>query len=211
VTGDPRSRPVLPLLVKPFPAPGQLVALAYRELDLAANGSAEQIRALGDVRLLPRPWDPATCRTPQLREQLWAWLEAVVAWLVSEYVWDVADAIPACWPEHPHLVHEVAVVADQRRRAGHAFTSDALEEWHRYNLPAFTERMKARLRNHCEDGHQPWPANGRYTRYTAETSRRAREDRYAADVGTATPADRMGQRRPRLGLVDLDTGEINDL
>jgi hypothetical protein len=211
VTADRTSRPVSLRLAQPFPAPGQLVALAYRELDLAANGSAEQIRALGDVRLLPRPWDPATCRTPQLREQLWAWLEAVVAWLVSEYVWDVADAIPACWPEHPHLVHEVAVVADQRRRAGHAFTSDALEEWHRYNLPAFTERMKARLRNHCEDGHQPWPANGRYTRYTAETNRRAREDRYAADVGAATPADGMRPHRPRLGLVDLDTGEVNDL
>ena len=211
MTDDPTSRPAFPRLTQPFPAPGQLVALAYRELDLAANGSAEQIRALGDVRLLPRPWDPATCRTPQLREQLWAWLEAVVAWLLSEYVWDVADAIPACWPEHPHLVHEVAVVADQRRRAGHAFTSDALEEWHRYNLPAFTERMKARLRNHCEDGHQPWPANGRYTRYTAETSRHTREDRYAADVRAATPVDGMGQRRPRLGLVDLDTGEINGL
>ena len=211
MTGDTTSRPVSPRLAQPFPGPGQLVALAYRELDLAANGSAEQIRALGDVRLLPRPWDPATCRTPQLREQLWAWLEAVVAWLVSEYVWDVADAIPACWPEHPHLVHEVAVVADQRRRAGHAFTSDALEEWHRYNLPAFTERMKARLRNHCEDGHQPWPANGRYTRYTAETSRRAREDRYAGDAAAATPVDGMCQRRPRLGLVDLDTGEVNDL
>jgi len=36
-------------LALPFPAPGQLVALAYRELDLAANGSAEQIRALGDA------------------------------------------------------------------------------------------------------------------------------------------------------------------
>ena len=211
MTGDSTSLPVSPRLAQPFPGPGQLVALAYRELDLAANGSAEQIRALGDVRLLPRPWDPATCRTPQLREQLWAWLEAVVAWLVSEYVWDVADAIPACWPEHPHLVHEVAVVADQRRRAGHAFTSDALEEWHRYNLPAFTERMKVRLRNHCEDGHQPWPANSRYTRYTAETSRRAREDRYAGDVAATTPVDGMRQRRPRLGLVDLDTGEVNDL
>ena len=197
--------------MQPFPAPGQLVALAYRELDLAANGSAEQIRALGDVRLLPRPWDPATCRTPQLREQLWAWLEAVVAWLLSEYVWDVADAIPACWPEHPHLVHEVAVVADQRRRAGHAFTSDALEEWHRYNLPAFTERMKARLRNHCEDGHQPWPANGRYTRYMAETSRCAREDHCPADIGAATQTDGMRQHRPRFGLVDLDTGETDDL
>jgi hypothetical protein len=109
------------------------------------------------------------------------------------------------------LVQEVAVLADQRRRAGHAFTSDALEEWHRYNLPAFTERMMARLRNHCEDGHQPWPANGRYTRYMAETSRCAREDHCAADIGAATQTDGMRQHRPRFGLVDLDTGEIDDL
>jgi hypothetical protein len=59
VTGNPANL----LLVRPFPAPGQLVALAYRELDRAAAGSAEQIRALGDARLLPRPWEPATCRT----------------------------------------------------------------------------------------------------------------------------------------------------
>jgi hypothetical protein len=58
-------------------------------------------------------------------------------------------------------VHEIAVLADQRRRAGHAFTSDALEEWDRYSLPA--ERMKSRLRNNCEDGHQAWPAKGRHT------------------------------------------------
>jgi hypothetical protein len=91
-------------------------------------------------------------------------VEAVVVWLVTEYVWEATDTIPACWPQHPHLVHEIAVLADQRRRAGHAFTSDALEEWHRYSLPAFTERMKSRLGSHCEDGHQPWPphpAHGR--------------------------------------------------
>jgi hypothetical protein len=113
------------LLVQPFPAPGKLVALAYRELDRAATGSPEQIRALGDARLLPRPWEPASCRTPQLRQQLW--LDAVVDWLATEYVWEATDTIPACWPQHPHLVHEIAVLADQRRRAGHAFTSDALE------------------------------------------------------------------------------------
>jgi hypothetical protein len=104
VTGSPPNV----LLVQPFPAPGKLVALAYRELDRAAAGSPEQIRALGDARLLPRPWEPATCRTPQLRQQLWSWLDAVVAWLITEYVWEVADAIPACWPQHPHLVHEIA-------------------------------------------------------------------------------------------------------
>ena len=90
-------------------------------------------------------------------------------------------------------------------------TSDALEEWHRHNLPTFTERMKSRLRNHCEDGHQPWPAKGRHTRYTAEISRRTREEHYAGDVGSMRPNEATGRWRPRLGLVDLDTGEINDL
>ena len=200
-----------PLLVQPFPAPGQLVALAYRELDLAANGSPEQIRELGDARLLPRPWEPASCRTPQLREQLWLWLDAVAAWLITEYVWEVAATIPACWPKHPHLVHEIAVLADQRRRAGHALTSDALEEWHRYSLPAFTERMKARLQNHCEDDHQSWPATGRCTRHKAEGSSRTRSEAYTADVAAARATEANGRRRPRLGLVDLDTGEIKDL
>jgi hypothetical protein len=69
------------------------------------------------------PWEPATCRTPPLRQQLWLWLDAVVAWLVTDYVWEAADTIPACWRQHPHLVHEIAVLADQRRRAGHAFTN----------------------------------------------------------------------------------------
>jgi hypothetical protein len=113
--------------------------------------------------------------------------------------------------QHPHLVHEIAVLADQRRRAGHAFTSDALEEWHRYSLPAFTERMKTRLRNHCEDGHQAWPAKGRHTRHTADTVRRTREEHYARDVGSLRPAEAWSRQRPRLGLVNLDTGEINDL
>ena len=86
-----------------------------------------------------------------------------------------------------------------------------MEEWHRYSLPAFTERMRSRLRNHCEDGHQPWLAKGRQTRHTAETSRRTREEHYATDVGSLRPIEATARRRPRLGLVDLDTGEINDL
>lgn len=200
-----------PLLVRPFPLPGRLVTLAYRELDLADTGTAEQVHALGDARLLPRPWDPASCGTPQLREQLWAWLEAVVDWLLTEYVWDPADTIPACWPQHPHLVHEIAVLADQRRRAGYALTSDALEEWHRYNLPAFTDRMRVRTRSSCEEGHQPWPAKGRHARHTSEASQQAREDAYRADVAGLHLAEHHLPRRPPLGMVDLDTGEIIDL
>ena len=87
-------------------------------------------------------------------------------------------------------MHEIAVLADQRSRAGHAFTSDALEEWHGYSLPAFTERMKSRLRNQREDGHQPWPAKGRHTRYTAEINRRTRP-------GSAKSVKHLPERLPR--------------
>jgi hypothetical protein len=79
------------------------------------------------------------------------------------------------------------------------------------SMPAFTERMKSRLRNHCEDGHQPWPAKGRYTRHVAEASRRSSEESSVADVAALRPTEERGRGRPRLGLVDLDTDEINDL
>jgi hypothetical protein len=169
-------------LVEGFPTPGRLVRLAYRELDLAASEAKDRPQAFGETHRLPRPWDPATCQTPQLRKELWSWLDAVVTWLNVEYVWDVAATVPGCWPLHPHLVHEIAVLADQRRQAGQALTSDALEEWHRYSLPGFVERMKARLRGHCEDDHQPWPANGRHHRHQAEPSQRRRADAYQADI-----------------------------
>ena len=69
--------------------------------------------------------------------------------------------------------------------------------------------MTSRLLKHCEGGDHPWPAKGRYTRYMAEISRRTREDGFAADVGSVGPTEPKGRRRLR--LVDLDTGEINDL
>jgi hypothetical protein len=91
-----------------------------------------------------------------------------------------------------------------------AFFLDALEEWHRYSLPAFSEPMRSRLSSHCKDGHHPWPSTARYIRHTAEVSQRIREDSVTADIGSVKPPQPKGQRR-RLGLVDLDTGEINDL
>jgi hypothetical protein len=210
VTGaiEPNARSSV--LIEPFPVPGRLLQLAYRELDLVSNGAQDQLLALRDLRDLPRPWDPASCETSLLRKEVWSWLEAVVTWLNQEYVWDVADVIPPCWPRHPHLVHEIAVLADQRRRAGLGVTSDALEEWHRYSLPSFTERMKARLRSHCQEDHQSWPANSRHTRHTSETSRQRRTNIYAADTHAVKSPHRQIQS-PRLGLVDLDTGEIKDL
>lgn len=196
-------------LVQPFPPAGPLMRLALRELDIAENGTEAQSRPLGDPRLLPRPWDPATCQTPQLRQELWTWLDAVVTWINTEYVWDVAGTIPSCWPHHPHLVHEIAVLADQRRAATAAYTSDALENWHRYTLPAFTDRMKARTKNHCDEGHHTSPAKGRHARHLARNSRHDRAAAFSSDARTIEQTE-LWPQIPRLGVVDLNTGEIKD-
>lgn len=212
-TTSPRPMPI----IRPFPEPGKGLQQAYRELELADTGTDAQRKALGELHLLPRPWDPASLRQPQLRSEVWAWLEAVTTWLNLEYVWDVSAMIPPCWPKHPHLVHEIAVIADQRRRAGRALTSDALEEWHRYALPSFIDRMKGRSGNHCEEGHQDWPAKGRFVRHIS--------DEQANDRRRAFDSDQQTQRAPRasqqpqgaqLRVVeddlsfDPDTGEILD-
>ena len=162
--------------------------LAFRELDLAENGTAQQREHLGDPDLLPRPWDPGTCTNPELRIQIWEWLEAVVAWLNHEYSWDLDAMVPTCWPHHPHLVHELAVLADQRRRAGLATHSRLMEEWHRYTLPAFADRMRGRLGAHCDEGHQPWPGRSRHNQHVSTGDAEAREDLYARDIRASSQA-----------------------
>jgi hypothetical protein len=104
-------------MARPFPQPGPVVGLAYRELQRAASGSLEQILPFGSIHELPRPWEPESCPA-KLRGEIWAWLDQVVDWLNTEYCWDPDGLIPTCWPHHPHLVHEIAVLADQRRIAG---------------------------------------------------------------------------------------------
>lgn len=205
----PRTEPAVQPMIHPFPTPGRVVLLAYRDLNIAMNGNPDQKQQVGNPALLPRPWEPATCRDPELRAQIWAWLEDVVTWLNHEYTWDVAAMIPTCWPSHPHLVHEIAVVADQRRRAGLAVTSDALEEWHRYCLPAFIDRLRSRLKAHCEDDHVPWPGRSRHNQHTSQRDYEQRGEVYAADVRTLRPP--APPRAPRLGLVDLDTGEVQEI
>lgn len=219
MTASPQPRRTPNRLVQPFPAPGEAVRHAYRELHIAINGTDEQKKALGNISQLPRPWDPATCREPGLRHGLWQWLDAVVIWLNQEYTWDVAGLIPTCWPSHPHMVHEIAVIADQRRRAGLAMTSDALEEWHRYCLPAFSDRFRTRLKTHCDNGHTQWPGRPRDREHISESHVERREDLYALDVDTLPrprarqrpePESTQQPRTPRLGVVDLDTGELID-
>lgn len=196
-------------MVRPFPKPGPRLRLAYSELDQAENGTPEQKKALGPVADLQRPWLPATCTDPKLRNELWQWLDSAVVWLNHEMVFDTVDVIPACWPKHPHLIHELAVLVDGRYRASQALVSNPMEEWHRYALPAFLERMRHRIEGHCTDAHPAtWPAAGRFNRHLNETSTSLRGDSYAADADSLLKADSASPPVPRLRLVDEESGEI---
>lgn len=209
-------------LVRPFPMPlTPGLQRAFADLYLAENGTDRERRIIGDPAKLPRPWDPATITDPTLREETWAWLDGVVTWFNTQYVWDPnLGVIPACWPHHPHLVHEIATLADQRRRAGIATASDQLEDWHRYCVPAFLERLRARTKTQCDADHTPWPARGRHTRHTSEQWTRDRAEAYLTDVATLA-RERIQEHqqvlnRPTLHIIQdeggdtikLDTGEV---
>lgn len=209
------------VLVAGFPEVGEQMARAYDDLFRAQIAKRpSEVIDLGPLNLLPRPWDLATVTEPAMRAEVWQWLDDVAGWLNREYVWETGDLIPPCWPSHPHLVHELGVVADQRRRAGMAFTSDALEEWHRYCLPTFVDRMKTRCRGFCEDGHLSAPGSARNIRYNAGSATAEREALFAGDAAAAcrdvsSPRAIEAATRPRFQvidgmLVDTETGEIAD-
>ena len=201
-------------LALPFPPPdGPELSAAYKELYLAAHGDDATKKAIGDPALLPRPWDPPTCRKRQLRRELWEWLDAVVIWFNTEYVWDpTAGMIPPCWPQHPHLVHEIAVLADQRRRAGIDTSSNTLEEWHRYTVPAFLDRLRQRIKSHCNEHHQPSPARTRHARHSSNSAGAERMQWFSTDVR----ANPLGPRRKPItrlvdesgSAIDAETGEV---
>lgn len=206
-------------LILPFPAPdGVELKKAYRNLYLSANGTEADKKRIGNPANLPRPWDPASCTNSALRRELWTWLEEFVIWFNHEYVWDHnAGMIPACWPQHPHLVHEVAVLADQRRRAGLDPTSSALEEWHRFGIPGFLERLKTRTKNSCDEHHASWPAEARYARGAGQAAVAGRAPLFDADVATLLSTDpaprstlttRPVLRRSSVELIDPATGEV---
>lgn len=207
------------LLVRPFPEPGEGLKQAYRELEVAQHGTEAQQKALGDLNQLPRPWVPDTLNGG-LRRELWAWLEQVVPWLNEHYTWEISTAVPVCWDRHPHLVLELATVADLRHRASRSLTGDALEDWHRYCLPTFLDRMRSRMRGNCETKHVAWPGRSRQARFEEERDARAGRARVdvrawaAADQETAEvyPSDFADDQTMELPVYRVDpvTGEVCD-
>jgi hypothetical protein len=179
--------------VRDFPRIGERMRAAYVDLWLAgAIRDEEQAQTVGVADGLSRPWDPATCHDPQLRREVWQWLDRVVDWINTEYAWNVDVLIPECWYLHPHLVHDLGTVADQRRRAGSAYTSDDLEDWQRYCLPSFLDLMRNRMRSYCDDTHKTHPGRARIVRYNAIESVGARQAWYDMEVREATAHDDRG-------------------
>ncbi|WP_199589428.1 hypothetical protein [Blastococcus sp. TF02A-26] len=173
-------------LAVPFPPPPREIRRALEQLRQAEEAGLES----AGLRLLDRPWDPATC-SAQVRTRLWPWLDDVAAWLNHSYAWQTTQAIPSCWPAHPHLVHELAVLACLRATAGDAAAPHALEEWHRYALPAFHVRLAERLGIGCPPGrHTDWPARSWAAEYTSPQATAARHALFDGDLGV-TPTGHL--------------------
>lgn len=177
------------LMVASFPEPGSAVRSSMEALQFASMSPPEGEVDLRRLAMLPRPWDPATC-TGRLREELWRWLDEVATWINEQHLWNAArPGIPECWPAHPHLVHDLAVVSSARYYTGYAVTPAALDDWHRYTLPLFLERLRDRLGDGCQPGeHLPRPRLERDRLHAAENARRGRLQRYRDDVRLADEA-----------------------
>jgi|ThiBio_1000_plan_1041568.scaffolds.fasta_scaffold02828_9 hypothetical protein len=180
-----------------FPQPDRLVRHAFGQLRVARFGDEDEKREqLGgmDPADLPRPWDPPTC-SPALRKHVWVWLDRVAAWINHEYMWVYDRIIPSCWPAHAHVAHELAVVASLRYDAGFALAADTLEDWHRYTLPGFLDRMATRFgTSPCQPGkHNDWPAATRFKDFEAPASVERRgqaitnDQKYTAPPRTGRP------------------------
>lgn len=151
-----------------FPTPPGSVLRALELLEVVRRDDADEMAEYGDLTDLPRPWDPATC-PPGLRAAVWSWCDAVTEWINHEYAWRPTQMIPPCWPHHAHIAHELPALAIQRWDAGQSTRPDALEDWHRYTLPMFYERMFTRLgESTCRAGkHTDWPAESRIVAYNS--------------------------------------------
>lgn len=191
------TMPLTGLMVRAFPEPGRAVRSGMERLQLATLNPPADEESLAELAQTPRPWDPGTC-TGRLRTELWTWLDLVAMWVNEQHLWNVTrPGIPECWPAHPNLVHDLAVLACSRYYTSFAVTPAALEDWHRYDLPWFLERLRDREGDGCQPGkHMPRPRNERDATHAAPQNCRGRRERYIDDVERAA-SDEAGNSRER--------------
>lgn len=190
--GTRSTLPPTGVMVQPFPQPGRRVRASMEALQFASMCPPESEGALRGLTEMPRPWDPASCSGP-LRREVWSWLEQVAIWINEQHLWNVSrPGIPECWPAHPHVVHDLAVLASIRFYTGFAVTPAALEDWHRYCLPGFLERLSDRLGDGCQPGqHAPRPRVERDQMFASRRTCFGRAGRFRDDVERAAEGEHL--------------------
>jgi hypothetical protein len=171
-------------IVTPFPDPPEQLTDVLTRLGIRNRGDTEEMAAPGNLSAVPIPWELARCPNP-LREAIWRWCDEVAAWLNHEYVWHPTKMIPPCWPRHPHIARELPNLAILRWQAEQSPTLELMEEWHRYALPNFSERMLDRLgEGGCRSGrHVAWPAAAGYAAFISDAAIEQRTIAIEADLG----------------------------
>jgi len=171
-------------ITTPFPTPPGGIRRALELLNIRRRDDAEEMaESDADLTDLPRPWEPASC-DDDLRESVWEWCDAVATWINHEYAWRPTQMIPPCWLRHRHIARELPVLAILRWIAEESFDPGPIEEWHRYTLPTFHERMTARLgESSCRTGtHLHWPAEARHSAHTNDAAVHERQNLIYADT-----------------------------
>jgi hypothetical protein len=154
-------------MLTPLPSPPAPVLLALEQQAVLRSATPAEIRAIGDVTQLPRPWEPLSC-LDDLRAAVWEWCDAVAVWINDEFAWRPTQMIPPCWPRHPQIARELPLLSVLRWEAERSTSPDMLEDWHRNTLPMFGDRLANQLgESTCRTTgkHQDWPAAGRVAAY----------------------------------------------
>ena len=111
------------------------------------------------------------CALPEpLASAVWHWLDEVAYWLNHTYGWHETQVIPACWPRHENIAHELAALAFARHEVYVASTPAYIPRWHA-DLDDFYRRLTTTLgpNSLCLQGHHDALPH----RYTTDTANHA--------------------------------------
>ena len=200
-----------------FPMPdSELIDKAYWDLDLSEDGT-DDARRRGSATPIacPKPWDIATCTEPDLRRDVWEWYDRL-RHLVQPRV-----RLGPGRRHDPALL--AAAPAPRPRDRRHRRPTPATSRWPQQQRPRGVAPLRRprlpgaapeRVKQHCDEDHQPWPARTRFARHQAVDQVQDRLAAFESDL-RAPIVSQDKPDRPRLmivdqngDLIDPETGEV---